>query len=256
MTNTVTDALKQLTTIFTVKDIMTPRSRLICAPDAEAAPGVSAANPDFSVIPIKKEDELTGYFERDAKQAYPIVVGDLVSDGTPLLDLVDILQEKEFSFVLAHQDVDGYVHYSDLNHQMVKWTFYVMLEAVERLALEKLGHLCLAEGPVKARGYLQEKLGSKRFEQIAAMYQRAGDNGRSLMTYLNLADILRLAVSEGVLQLNESSIPLMKDVRDWAAHVLYDLPAETAVRNLEMVKRECLRLLGSTAEGEAIAASA
>jgi hypothetical protein len=121
MTSNVTDALKHLTTTFTIKDIMTPKSRLVCAADAESAPAVSAANPDFSIIPIKTDNELTAYFDRDAAQAYPIRVGDLLSDGTTLLDLVDILRGRGFSFVLTHQHIDGYVHYSDLNHQMVKW---------------------------------------------------------------------------------------------------------------------------------------
>lgn len=70
---------------------------------------------------------------------------------TTLLNMVDILQGRAFSFVLTHQRIDGYVHYSDLNHQIVKWTFYVMLEAVERLALENLR-------PGDERAYLKEKL--------------------------------------------------------------------------------------------------
>jgi hypothetical protein len=239
MASDLTDALKHLTTTFTVKDIMTAKSRLVCATDAEAAPVLSAACPDFSVIPIMKDGELTAYFERDAKRVRPIEVGDLVSEGTTLLNVVDILQGRAFSFVLTDQRIDGYVHYSDLNHQMVKWTFYVMLEAVERLALENLR-------PGDERAYLKEKLGPERFKQIEGMYERAGDNGRSLMTYLNLSDILRLAVSDGAIQLDETSIRLMKDVRDWAAHVLYDLSPETAVRSLAIVKVECLRLLGRT----------
>ena len=69
-----------------------PNSQLVCALDAEAAPAISAANPNFSVIPIKKDDELTAYFERDPGQTQPIRVGNLISDGTTLLDLVEILQ--------------------------------------------------------------------------------------------------------------------------------------------------------------------
>jgi hypothetical protein len=215
VTCTVIETLKHLTSSFTVKDIMTPKARLVCAPDVGAAPAISAANPDFSIIPIKNGDELEAYFERDGKRAQPIEVGDLVSDGTTLLDMVDIVQQRGFSFVLTHQRIDGYVHHSDLNHQMVKWTFYVMLEAVERLALENLR-------PSNERAYLKERMSSDRFARIEGLYRRAGDNGRSLMTYLNLADILRLAVSDGALQLDENSIRTMKDVRDWAAHVLYD----------------------------------
>jgi len=245
MTNNVTDALQHLATTFTVRDIMTPKARLMCADGAERAPGVSAANPDYSVIPIQKDGKLTAYFERDSGQATAIGVGDLVSDGTTILHMVDILQGRDFSFVLTSQRIEGYVHYSDLNHQMVKWTFYVMPEAVERLALESLQ-------PVNERGYLREKLGPDRYIQIEGMYKRAGDNGRNLMTYLNLADILKLAVSEDAFQLDEDSIKMMKSVRDWAAHVLYDLPPEKAVRSLATVKRECERLLGSTERAESM----
>jgi hypothetical protein len=104
--------------------------------------------------------------------------------------------------------------------------------------------------------YLKEKLGPERFKQIESMYKRAGDNGKSLITYLNLADILRLAVSAGTIELDETSIRLMKDVRDWAAHVLFDLSPETAVRNLALVKRECLRLLGRADQLEDVEGSA
>jgi len=236
MTSNVTEALKRLTTRFTAKDIMTTKPRLICAQDPETAPQVSSSYPDFSIIPITKDGALTAYFERDTGRARAIEVGDLVSDGATLIDMVDILQARGFSFVLTHQRIDGYVHYSDLNHQLVKWTFYVMLEAVERMTLEALR-------PADERAYIMENLGSDRFKQIEAMYKRASDNGRNLMTYLNLADILRLAVSDGSLHLDEASIKMMKQVRDWAAHVLYDLPDETAVCTLATVKRECLRLL-------------
>src|SRR5579864_6285761 len=159
MPSNIQDALKHLTSTFTVKDIMTHKSRLVCATNAENAPSVSAAYPDFSIIPIKEAGgELTAYYERDPRRAQPIRVDDLVSDGTTLLDLVEILQNRGFSFVLSQQNIHGYVHYSDLNHQMVKWTFYVLLEAVERLVLENLR-------PDDERAYLEKRLG-QRYKQI------------------------------------------------------------------------------------------
>lgn len=61
-------------------------------------------------------------------------MNDLISDGTKLLDLVEFLEEREVAFVLSHRHIDGYVHFSDFNHHLVKLTFYVILEAAERLA--------------------------------------------------------------------------------------------------------------------------
>jgi len=60
---------------------------------------------------------------------------DLISDGTSLLDLVEILEDHKFSFVLRHREIAGYAHFSELNHHVVKLAFYVILEALERQAL-------------------------------------------------------------------------------------------------------------------------
>lgn len=236
MLSNLTEVLKHLTTTFTVKDIMTPEPRLVCALDMQTASAVSVANPDFSVIPIKSGGVLKGYFERDSKQTSTIEVTDLISDGTNLLELIDVFEHRAFSFVLTNRSIAGYVHYSDLNHQVVKWTYYVILEAVERLALDSVA-------PSDEIKYLEQRLKGERFLQIIQSYKRAGDNGRSLLTYLNIADILRLAVSEHAFELTEESIVLMKEVRNWASHAIADLDPRTAVHQLAVVKRECLRLL-------------
>ncbi len=238
MPSNATDALKHLTTTFTVKDIMTVEARLRTGADAASAQKVSAENPDFSVIPIKINGVLSAYFERDSRRTASIEIDDLISDGTTLLELIEVLRGREFSFVLTNRRIEGYVHYSDLNHQLVKWTFYVMLEAVERMALERLR---LSNDPA----YINATLGTARFSQVEKAYKRAGDNARNLLTYLNIADILKLAVSEEAVQVDEASIRSMKRVRDWAAHVLDDLAPDTAVEQLATVKRECLRLLGA-----------
>jgi hypothetical protein len=236
MPSNLTGVLKHLTTTFTVKDIMTPEKHLVCAPDLQTAPAVSAANPDFSVIPIRSGGVLSGYFERDSRDTRIIEVGDLISDGTNLLDLIGIFEHQAFSFVLTNRSVAGYVHYSDLNHHVMKWTFYVMLEAVERLALDSLQ-------PGDESAYLKGKLKDERFQQVLKSYKRASDNGRSLFTYLNIADILRLAASERTFHLSEESITQMKEVRNWASHAIADLDPDAAVNKLTVVKHECLRLL-------------
>jgi hypothetical protein len=237
ITNGVTEALKRLTTTFTVKEIMTPALRLKTAGDAASAPLVSASHPDFSIIPLKKDGALCAYFERDSHATKPINLDDLISDGTTLIELIEVLRGRDFSFVLANRRITGYVHYSDLNHQLVKWTFYVMLEAVERLALDSLRF----QDEVS---YLETRLGPERLNQVIKMYKRAGDKGRSLLTYLNIADILALAAADGALNVDTSSIRLMRRIRNWTTHP-FDLLADTGVEELAAVKTECLRLLGA-----------
>ena len=164
---------------------------------------------------------------------------DLISDGTSLLDLVEILEDREFSFVLSHRKIAGYVHYSDLNHHLLKLTFYVILEALERQVLSSIRRN-------DDREYLSKNLDPSRFAQITKQYQRDGDAARSLFNYLNISDILQLAVKAGTIRIDNDIIKAMKETRDGAAHASENIvPDYEAVNRLAKVKRECLRILGA-----------
>lgn len=180
------------------------------------------------------------YYSRDTGEVSHIGVPDLISDGTGILDLVDVLERREFAFVQGLRQIEGYVHFSDLNHSLVKLTFYMLLEGVERFALDSVK-------PKLTDNYMKEKLGSPRFEQIQGFYKRSGDAGQSVINYLNIADILKLACAAGTLKIDEGLIKAVKDVRDGAAHVLENLVSHYSdVRTLAQVKSECLRVLRSS----------
>jgi hypothetical protein len=237
---TLKETLKRLAITFTARDIMISRSGLVCARDESEAAKVSKVNPDFSIIPIRRKGRLDGYFERDAHIAREIALGDLISDGTSLLDLVEIFEERQFSFILSHQQIAGYVHFSDLNHHLVKLTFYVILEALERQVLSSIR-------PNDEREYLSKNLDPNRYNQIARQYKRHGDAARSLFNYLNISDILHLAVKTTKLQIDNDTITATKTFRDAAAHPSLNLVANyQEVESLGKVKRECLRILGGT----------
>ena len=236
---TIEETLKRLAITFTAKDIMIPEAGLTCASDGTDAARVSKDKPDFSVIPIRQGGRLSGYFLRDSRTSKQIVLNDLISDGTSLLDLVEILGDREFSFVLSHREIAGYVHFSDLNHHLVKLAFYVILEALERQALSSIPRQ-------DDREYLRKSLDSSRFAQIKQQYKRDGDAARSLFNYLNISDILRLATKEGTIQLDDTVIKAMKEARDGASHVSESIVADfESVKKLASVKRECLRILGA-----------
>ena len=62
----------------------------------------------------------------------------------------------------------------------------MLLEGVERFALES----------VKTRmtdKFLNDTLGELRFTQILRAYERSGDAGQSVINYLNISDMLKLA---------------------------------------------------------------
>jgi hypothetical protein len=237
---TLEETLKRLAITFTVKDIMIPSAALVCAGDESEAAKVSNGNPDFNVIPIKREGKLGGYFERDSHIAREITLNDLISDGTSLLDLVEILEERQFSFILSHRQIAGYAHFSDLNHHLVKLAFYVILEALERHVLSSI------QGrDANDKEFLSKNLNPNRFPRISEQYKRDGDAARSLYNYLNISDILHLAVKTGKLQIDNDAIREAKQVRDAAAHALENIVADyEGVKRLGRVKRECLRILG------------
>lgn len=235
----IEETLNRLAIAFAVKDIMTPRTELVCAANDVQAGKVSDDNPDYDVIPVQQGGILTGYFERESRRARTIAPADLIADGTSLLDLVEILEQRQFSFVLSRQKIEGYVHYSDLNHQLVKLTFYVMLEAVERMALNSIHN-------ASDRESLKKDLPEQRFEQIEKAYKRAGRAARDLLGYLNLSDILQLAAKRGHMSVEGRFIKAMKKIRDGAAHSTENLVSSyDDVKTLANVKRECLRVLGT-----------
>jgi hypothetical protein len=235
----IEETLNRLAVAFTVKDIMTPRAGLVCGVDAAQARSVSDKNPDYDVIPIQQEGTLTGYFDRKARRTRKIAPADLIADGTNLLDLVDILEKRQFCFVLTSQKIEGYVHYSDLNHQLVKLTFYVILAALERSARNSIQGRSDGES-------LKRDLTPERFKQIDRAYKRAGRAARDLVSYLNISDILRLAALAGAISVEDRLIKSVKKVRDGAAHGLENLISSyDDVSTLANVKRECLRVLGS-----------
>lgn len=218
---------------------MTPIGGLVCAPNEKEAPSVSDQNPDFDVIPIQRGTTLTGYFERKSGRAKKITPTDLIADATSVLDVVDILQGRQFSFVLIGHKIEGYVHFSDLNHQLVKLTFFMILGALERAALNSIHGRSDRES-------LRRDLPQERFKQIEKAYERAGRAARDLVSYLNLPDILRLAAKAGWFSVEDRLIKAMKKVRDGAAHGPGNLVSSyDDVRMLAEVKRECLHVLGT-----------
>lgn len=235
---TLKETLKRLSISFTARDIMIPHRELMCAGTENQAEMVSKANPDFSIIPIRRKGKIIGYFERDTRITREIALSDLVGDGTSLLDLVENLEDRQYCFILSHRQIAGYIHFSDLNHHLVKLTFYVILEALERKVLNSIQQEDDGD-------YLRKNLDPRRFEQIVKQYKRNGDAARNLFNYLNISDILQLAVKTHKLQIESDTIRAAKRFRDGAAHSSLNLIANYhEVKKLGKVKRECLRILG------------
>jgi hypothetical protein len=235
------ETLKRLATAFTVKDIMVPSSTLVCADDEEKAAVLSDANPDFNVIPILRAEKITGYFERTSRTTREFNASDLIADGTKLLDLIEVLEHREFVFVLSSEKAEGYgyVHFSDLNHHLVKLTFYVMLAALERLSLDSIKGMDNGDA-------LKSHLNPGRFNYIEKKYKNAGEAARSLVSYLNISELLGLAALAGTIHIEKDVAKAMLRARDGASHASKNLVSgHSGVSELVRVKKECQRVLGA-----------
>lgn len=139
------------------------------------------------------------------------------------------------------------MHFSDLNHQLVKLTFYIILQTLERMALNSMQGRTHGET-------LRKELDPRRFKQIENSYKRAGRAARDLVSYLNLSDILQLAARMGSVSVEVGLIKAMKKIRDGAAHGSENLVSSyDDVARLAHVKRESLRVLGESLEGSSYA---
>jgi hypothetical protein len=235
--------LQRLALTLTVRDLMIPAERLTCSEREKDAPTVSAENPDFNVIPIRKQrgKQITGYYERDSGFTKPIMADDLISDGTSILDLLRTFEKRSFCFVLTNDQIAGYVHFSDLNHPFVKLALYTIIEAMESSALAMIGSLLDDEN-------LRRLLAKKRFKKIQQRLDgaRREDANRSWSDFLNIEDTLRIAVKENKINLNEQEIKAIIRMRNRVSHqgtpLVKDLNGAT---ELARIARRCVELLGA-----------
>jgi predicted RNA-binding protein with RPS1 domain len=219
---------------------MVPTKHLTCSEREKDAPAVSAENPDFNVIPIKKRGrQITGYYERDSRLTKQIMANDLISDGTSIVDLLSTLDKRPFCFVLTHAQIAGYVHFSDLNHPFVKLALYTIIEAMESSALAMISSVLDDQN-------LSRLLGGRRFTKIKQRLERAQkkDANRSWADFLNIEDILRIALKENKIRLNEQEIKAITGMRNKVSHQGTPLVKDhKGAIALARIARRCVQLL-------------
>jgi hypothetical protein len=135
--------LARLAEGFTVQDIMVPRESLVCGCGEDSARTLLEEHRDLDVIPIERGGQLVAYLQRGRKKQKDIRMKDVIGDSASLFDLVEVLEgscseDRGFCFVLVRNRIAGYVHYSDLNKDIVKLPFFILLENVEHHLVEGL----------------------------------------------------------------------------------------------------------------------
>lgn len=232
--------LAQLSRVFTVRAIMVPLERLVCASSPEEAPSFLDRHKEFDVIPIRQAGKVSAFVERDRAKSLPVLPQNIVSDSTSILDLVDLLVDRFHYFVLGGGEIVGLVHRSDLNHHLVKLPFFVLLERLE-------DHFIRQFGARIDRAVLQTVLDPERFRDVEATIQLSESErtNLNLVSQLNLGEIVDCGRVLGVVELNNRALADLTRVRNLVSHAAKGslVSSRTDVVRLFEVKRICSRFL-------------
>ncbi len=213
METRVERTIAQLSETFTVRDIMVELPQLIRANDHREARQLLSNHPEFDIIPLPSNGPVTGYFHRVRSRKERIRLSDLISDGTSIIDLPDLLSKRDFFFVLSLNVVCGFVHFSDLNKELVKLPFFVLFEAVER-------HLWPAVTARLTESDLEEVLDEQRVKLLKQRMNRAKKKNVDLgwAGMLSFDEILRFSKHYGVIQLSYSELKVLANLRNRIVH--------------------------------------
>lgn len=234
--------LERLASTFTARDIIVYKEDLICASDETAARRLLKRKPDYDVIPIKQNEKLSAYLERGAECPKIIRLHDVVSDSTSILDLVDILKERKFCFVLSKGCIEGYMHFSDLNNHIVKLPFFVILETLERALAEKVG-------PLINESNLDVVLDPKQSNNIKDKMRKMRKSRANLdwVNLLSFNQIVRFACHFGKVKLAQHQVDIISKVRNSVCHASRPLVKNhKEVKNLSEAKKICFSALKYT----------
>jgi hypothetical protein len=189
----VEQTLAHLARSFTVQNIMVPKASLIRGHDRDSAHRLLEERSDLDVIPIENNGELIAYLMRGSKKPKDIRIQDMIGAGASILELVEVLdanlsQDRGFCFVLVENRLAGYVHYSDLNRDIVKLPIFIVLENVEHHLVERVRSLIKEDN-------LAEVLDKEGVERAKEKMSYMRDHGTELdwTTVLYFRDLLAVA---------------------------------------------------------------
>lgn len=235
--------LENIEKSLTVREIMVPRSDLVCGDNEDDARRLLVEFPDYDVIPIPKSGDISGLLARESRSIRDVAKSDLTSESTSILDLVDLIAERKRLFVLAGSSIAGYVHFSDLNNAFVRIPFFVLLGSVETKLATELGEILTEE---KLRTHLKGKELATFDSRMADMRKnRANLNWTSA---LGFGQVVRLAVELEIAHLTREDRQAIVEVRNRVAHSTRELVESfDDVLRLAHAKRVCLGFLAPDA---------
>jgi len=213
----ITTTLERLSSTFTTRDVMVNEAQLVWAYSLDQARQLLLEYPAYDVIPIKQNDEFRSYLLRSSGLPFPIQVEQLISDSTPILELPGLFLTMDFYFVLSGKRIAGYIHFSDLNSQLVKIPYFVLLEAVESRIVAKIDRLITEFDleivlPERAN-YLKKKVKNLTAEHADQGY----------VNFMSFTEMVKVARHYNVLNLEEKDLKWVTDIRNRVDHADHPL---------------------------------
>lgn len=239
MQRDIEQTLAQLAETFTVRDIMVAQADLKRANDLDEAVRLLDEYPDYDHIPLPATGAIGAYVARTDRKFHAINNRDLISDGTSLLDLPELLSERAFFFVLASNQIQGFVHFSDLNNGLVKLPLFALFEAVERQLASRLAKA----NP--SGDALAQLLGDKRMDDIKKKRAKASQRraNRTDLDYLSFTEVLALSQRFDLTHLKPDDSQALGDIRNRVAHGNPLIEDHGDVRRLVKAHRVAVQLL-------------
>ncbi len=245
MDDKVNTILGQLGMAFTVRDIMVSDKDFVRVDSETEAQNFFDTHEDYDYTASPTSGQIAAYYKRPGSEGeigrYEIGQKDLLSDGTSLLHLLDLMKDQEAFFVLSANEICGFVHFSDLNNQVMKLPLFVLFSAVEHhLWFHVNQELTTAE--VKAA--LQNN--SERLAEVIENYEDAKqqrvDRGWEGLLYFR--EIIQLARKRGLVNVSAKDKDNLGETRNTIAH--HDrllIKKHKDVEKLADLKELCIKII-------------
>lgn len=248
-TATIEQTLRRLASQFTVRDIMVPVDKLVIAKTPENAYHLIEKHDDYNLIPIETEGKITGYIERNNLDLKLINLDVVVGIGCSIIDIVDVFSERQFCFVLGKWGIEGYIHFSDLNHHLVDLPFYILLQAVESHVISLIRSHHEVDDLHKFESDLHKVFDKKNTNIVRTIVgkfktNKLNDANRLLLNEMNFDKMLDFASHFGLLELKDEEIMELYKVRNSLAHITERLvQTHDDVKRLVWTTRQCQKIL-------------
>ena len=242
MSDKISEILRQLGKSFTVRDIMIPYEHFVLIEGEWEAHRFFDEYDDFDYTASLQRGKITTYYRRDMPGSFELGQEHLLSDGTSLLELLNLMVSRDFFFVLSANRICGFVHFSDLNHELVKLPLFVLLAALE-------SHLWsqVKEGLTTAD--VETVMSPERFDEVLGRLDETKERNVNIgwEGLLYFGEILELARNFDLLGISADDRNQLNHWRNRVAHhnrLLVERHED--VRELASIKNLCEKVMRGT----------